>query len=416
MFCPVKNYFDPASAGIIVPMLPSIPIPEPLRGLEPDTFSERTVTQRIPAIGRRALAESSFAPETAARLSALFDDLPFGRIRPLVEQSTPDLASWQAYIRPYEGQTWLEAPLFFVETYFYRRILEASGYFQPGPGLGVDPFAYQKSQGMLQARQALAPFEPELQPEALQHPVNLGRLLRLDLWGNQADLSMWPAGGEKNAPSGGRDEHLLCDDVQGIVTHLQSHPGRVEIVLDNTGAELAFDLLLVDGLLRCGAASEVRLWAKVHPTFVSDAIPGDIRLAVADLLAHGGPGVQAMAKRLHAYQAGGRLQITSDYYWNSPLAGWEMPDNLRRELAGAALVLSKGDANYRRWLGDRHWAYDAPLQDVLAYTPAPLGLLRVLKCEVGAGMPEEIMARAAALDPGWLTNGKWGVIQFADDR
>ena len=392
-------------------MLPNLPFPGPLRGEEPDTFSERTVTQRIPEIGRRALAESSFSPEIADRMNALFDDLPHGRIRPLVEQNTPDLADWQTYIQPYEGQTWLEAPLFFVETYFYRRVLEASGYFQPGPGIGIDPFAYQKSQGMLQARQALLPFEPELQPDALQRPVNLARLLRLDLWGNQADLSMWPAGSEKKAPSGSKDEHLLCDDVAAIVEHLRTHVGRVDIVLDNTGAELAFDLLLVDGLLR-NWTPVVRLWAKAHPTFVSDATPADVHQALYDLQVYGGPGVQTMAKRLHNNLADGRLQIEADYYWNSPLAGWEMKEKMRQELAEAALILSKGDANYRRWLGDRHWAYDAPLQDVLAYTPAPLGLLRVLKCEVGAGMPAVVVENVATHDPGWMTNGKWGVIQF----
>lgn len=395
-------------------MLPNLPIPEPLRGKEPG-FSERTVTQRIPEIGRRALAESSFTPEIAGRLNALFDDMPQGHIRPLVEQNAPDLADWQAYIQPYEGQTWLEAPLFFAETYFYRRLLEASGYFQPGPGLGVDPFAYQKSQGVLQARQALLPFEPGLQTEALQRPVDITRLLHLDLWGNQADLSMWPAGGEKNAPGGGKDEHLLCDDVAEIVGRLHTHIGRVDIILDNTGAELAFDLLLADGLLRSWTPV-VRLWAKVHPTFVSDATPADVHLALDDLLAHGGPGVQAMTRRLYNHLAGGRLQIAADYYWNSPLAGWEMTQQVRQELAEATLILSKGDANYRRWLGDRHWAYDAPLQDVLAYAPAPLGLLRVLKCNVGAGMPAGLVEKIAAHDPGWMTNGHWGVIQYASNR
>ena len=393
-------------------MLPSLPIPGPLRGAESGTFSHRTVTQRLPEIGRRALAESNFPPHIASRLNALFEDLPYGHIRPLLELGAPDLAVWQAYIHPYEGRTWLEAPLFFVETYFYRRILEASGYFQPGAGLGVDPFAYQKAQGLIQARQALEPFEAELQPERLKHPLDLARLLHLDLWGNQSDLSMWPAGGKKEAPNGGKDEHVLCDDVSAIVEYLQKHSGRVDIVLDNTGAELAFDLMLADGLLRRGAALVVRLWAKAHPTFVSDAIPTDVRRALDDLAVYGGPGARGMAGRLLDNLVERRLQISSDYYWNSPLAGWEMPRAMRQELSGAALVLSKGDANYRRWLGDRHWAYNTPVEAVLAYTPAPLGLLRVLKCEVGVGMPEDALARLPEIDPGWMTDGKWGVIQY----
>lgn len=393
-------------------MLPTLPIPNPLRGAEPGTFAHRTITRRMPEIGRRTIAEGNFEPEITARLEALVNDLPNGQIRLLDDPAAPDLDAWHMYIKPYEGQTWLEAPWFFVETYFYRRILEASGFFQPGPWQGADPYAYQKGQGLLQARLALEPFEDELSPEALKRPVGLDRLLHLDLWGNQADLSMWPAGGEKGAPGGGKDEHLLRDDIPIIVEHIHNHPGRLDIILDNTGAELAFDFMLVDGLLRSGPVTEVHLWAKSHPTFVSDATVEDVRQALEDLVAHGGPGVSSMAGRLSGCLAESRLQVRHDYYWTSPLAGWEMPGQMREELSKASLVLSKGDANYRRWLGDRHWAYDAPVEAILSYSPAPIGLLRVLKSEVAAGIPEDTLSRMLHLDPGWMTNGKWGIVQF----
>lgn len=394
-------------------MLPALPIPEPLRGAETGTFAHDTVTRRLPEIGRRTLAEGNFPSGIITRLNNLIDEISSGRIRFLVDADAPDFTDWHSYVQPYEGQNWLEVPWFFAETYFYRRILEASGYYQDGPGHGIDPFAHQKSQGMTQARQALEPFDSELKPGNLPQSVDLKRLLHLDLWGNQADLSLWPAGGERETPSGSTEEHLLCDAVPAIVEHLQKHPGRLDIILDNTGAEFAFDLLLVDGLLRSGLVTVVRLWAKPHPTFVSDATQADITHALDDLSTHAGPGIRAMSVRLLESLDSGRLQIKTDYYWTSPLAGWEMPMALRQKLSGAKLVLSKGDANYRRWLGDRHWAYNTPLESVLAYAPASLGLLRVMKCEVAVGMREEDLSRLPVIDPEWMTDGKWGLIQFA---
>jgi hypothetical protein len=50
---------------------------------------------------------------------------------------------------------------------------------------------------------------------------------------------------------------------------------------------------------------------------------------------------------------------------------------------------------------------------VLAYAPAPVVLLRTCKSEVAIGIVAESQEFAATHDPAWLTNGRWGVIQFA---
>jgi hypothetical protein len=110
--------------------------------------------------------------------------------------------------------------------------------------------------------------------------------------------------------------------------------------------------------------------------------------------------------------AAGRLSLHNDWFWNSPLPGWEMPEALRRDLLGAALLISKGDANYRRWLGDRHWPFTTPFGDVVSYAPAPLVALRTLKAEVMAGLTEEKLRWVRKTDPDWLANGSWGVIQY----
>lgn len=56
------------------------------------------------------------------------------------------------------------------------------------------------------------------------------------------------------------------------------------------------------------------------------------------------------------------------------------PKDLRDE---SALVFLKGDANYRRLIGDRLWPTDTPFSDVAGYFPAKLCALRTLKAELG---------------------------------
>jgi hypothetical protein len=96
------------------------------------------------------------------------------------------------------------------------------------------------------------------------------------------------------------------------------------------------------------------------------------------------------------------------------LVFWEIPEELKSELAQSSLIFSKGDANYRRFLGDRHWPFTTSFQDIVCYFPAPLVALRTLKSEVAAGLQLEQVERLSHEDPEWLTNGQWGVIQFVE--
>lgn len=49
----------------------------------------------------------------------------------------------------------------------------------------------------------------------------------------------------------------------------------------------------------------------------------------------------------------------------------------------SSMVFVKGDANYRRLIGDRLWPTDTPFSDVAGYFPARLCALRTLKAELG---------------------------------
>jgi uncharacterized protein with ATP-grasp and redox domains len=404
-------------------MLPYLPIPLSLRGAEIGSFAHRTMTVRIPEIGRRTLKENSFPAPVVERLQALLAELPEGAVRGLEDREAPDWNAWQQYTAPYQGMDWLQSPWFFAETYFYRRVLEATGYFQPGSGWGVDPYAGQKHQGLRtfaeQIRSACAVVNAGLagQKQAGMQAL-ITDLISMNLWGNQADLSMWPAGQAErpdHADSARQLSHLLCDHASQAADYLLEQGGkpcRVDVLLDNAGLELVHDLLLADALLSSQIACAVRLHAKAHPTFVSDAILPDIMGTVEFLLQMGTVETSAVVRRLQEHLLMGRLHLRENFFWTSPLGMWEMPAELRQELGEAALVISKGDAHYRRLVGDRHWAFDTPLPGVWNYMPTALLALRVSKSQVMIGLQPGQAQVMDERDPQWMTNGKWGLIQF----
>ncbi|MDQ7041047.1 MAG: damage-control phosphatase ARMT1 family protein [Rhodothermus sp.] len=398
-------------------MAPAIAVPPPLRGIDPHSFAERTVRERWPRIVARTIQENDFPEAINERLRTLHRELPEGPIRPIQDPGAPDLPLWNEWVAPYVGETWASAPWLFAEHYLYRRLLEATGYFQPGPTYLLDPFRKQKAEafdptaeivGML----ARAANERAAQPELTRTQLPL--LIRTALWSNQLDLSMWSA---TEAPHHlGTDQetaHVLVDDTDALRAHLETvAPARVDLLADNAGFELLCDLVLIDGLLAADYARLVVLHLKAHPTFVSDALVVDV-LEMLDMLAAApDPAPRTLAERLRRYLADGRLHLSDSFIWNCPLPMRAFPKLPLADLARSDLVIAKGDANYRRLVDDAHWPFTTPFAEVVGYFPAPLLALRTLKAEVVVGLDTARIREVATQDPAWMTNGHWGVIQF----
>ena len=395
-------------------------LPLPLRGTEPGSFTHRTIAERWPRIAGRVIDENAFPSPVNARLQALREDLPEGSIRPLTDEEAPDAALWAEWVAPHQGKGWLEAPWFFGETYFYRRLLEATGYFQDGPTRQQDPFTYQKEAGLAASANdivALAEGRAAARAQEKAPRTVLQGLLRAALWGNQADLSMWAAGedGPNHRGTDRAEEHLLVDDSAAALDHLLAlePPTRVDLWADNAGFELVSDLALIDGLLDTEAVTQVVVHLKGHPTFVSDALVDDVHATLDRLTTAHTDAVRALAERLRAALADGRLRLRDAWVWTSPLRARELPAHTRAELARADLLISKGDANYRRLLGDRQWDFATPFAEALAPLPVPVLALRTLKAEVAAGLPAAQVRRLNDAEPDWAVNGRWGVIQYA---
>jgi uncharacterized protein with ATP-grasp and redox domains len=314
------------------------------------------------------------------QIENLIAAIPHRTLEGFTDPAAPDMPSWQDYVQPYLDHNWLQVPWFFAETYFYRRLIAITDFFRTA----FDPFAAQKQQGLhttVARGQALATQTHRLLADGWR-PEGLIHLLTLALWGNQADMSLWAPDGTTqphHRPADSPHEHLVMNEAEAVAHFLTSlkdepraTPPCVDCLLDNAGFELLGDLCLADYLLSTAQVQTVRLHAKLHPTFVSDAIMVDVHATIAWLRHHADSTLRTLGARLHACLRHRRLQVHTHPFWTSPLPMWEMPDDLRVHLAEADVVLAKGDANYRRALGDAHWPLTTPLADVVSYFPAPL--------------------------------------------
>jgi uncharacterized protein with ATP-grasp and redox domains len=393
-------------------------LPDPLLGDEPHSFVHHTITVRWPRIAQQVIADNEYPIDVNRRIQTLIDDIPETPIRPLDDPGAPDEALWNERLAPYEGMGWLECPWFIGETYFYRRLMEATGYFQDGATRHDDPFTTQKHKGYVESVEAIRTLARVRAHADDEDPrAVLTRLLSVALWGNQADLSLWAADAEgpDHLSSGDEDEHVLADDTTAVLDHLSGlgRPARIDMWADNAGFELITDLALIDGLLATGVADPVVLHPKAHPTFVSDATIDDVHDALDRCAADEDEAVQALSERLRRALRDGRLRLQDELAWTSPLRARELPATVNAELARADLVISKGDANYRRLLGDREWPSTTPFGEVVDYFPAPLLALRTLKAETVAGLEPDQVERLEQVDPDWMVNGRWGLLQFA---
>lgn len=219
-------------------------------------------------------------------------------------------------------------------------------------------------------------------------------LLR-SLWGNQADLSLSAGAVCHPSSSGGT---VLCDQSELALDLLLGAKGRtVAVVLDNHGIEVLSDLVLVDALLRVAGVGTVVLHVK--------DVPGILGWVEEHDPEFGG--------RLRGHVAAGRLRVLPHEFYTSARAFWQLPAPLERELAQSAVALLKGDANFRRLLGDRHWPYDTHFgEHAKSFWPSPgLVSLRTMKSGVAIGIPKEAQERAKRASPSdWLTSGCYGQI------
>jgi hypothetical protein len=386
----------------------ALPDADVITGHAPGSFPRSVMCERHPALIRKVADAFPYPPRIRERLSALSREATEGVIAPLGADAH-DLDAWREWgLDDHVGTPWTRAPFLWAESYFYRRLLGALGFDDPGPWRGVDPFAPFKRAELMgseaaaetAALDALAGLAPEERDRAL---------LGSSLWGNRADLGFQVGGGDTSASS----SDLVADHSAELWELLAARAGgRVCLVADNAGRELLPDLVLIDALLASDRAREVVLHVKPGPYYVSDATTADVLDTLRHLRGAGGA-AERTGTRLWGAMERGRLRVRAHAFSCAPLPYRDMPADLAEDFASATVTLMKGDLNYRRLVGDRHWPATTPFAAVTAYFPGPVAALRTLKSDVVTGLDQDTVDALEASGAAWRTSGTHALVQLA---
>ncbi|MER7052787.1 damage-control phosphatase ARMT1 family protein [Streptomyces sp. NPDC000351] len=413
-----------------MPDTPSEPAPVIL-GNEPGAFPHGVLAERHPAIVRQVREAFPYDPERRRALDALLASCADGVVEPLPADADPrDRRRWADWgMDAYAGRSWFDVPWLWAESHFYRRLLDAVGYFGPGSWEGLDPFRPAKLAELdapetdeeLAALDGLADLPSDERTRALLHG---------SLWGNRADLGFRLSdSGTATTGTGTKDRvrALVADDSDALWSLLPpagtsasapvtagpvtAGPVTLCLVADNAGRELVPDLLLVSHLLGQGRVDRAVLHVKPYPYYVSDATPADVLDALRRLVAAGGAAA-AYGDRLWNALTDGRVTVRAHPFSCAPLPYADMPDDLRAEFAAATVTVLKGDLNYRRLVGDRWWPPTTSFTDATAYFPGPVAALRTLKSDVITGLTADTEAALVASgEQRWRTSGTHALIQ-----
>jgi uncharacterized protein with ATP-grasp and redox domains len=388
-------------------MNPPPHLPPPLRTNTSNAFAHDTLARRVPEVVLNVVKNNPDYPERIRRsLETLAERIREDQSLPEPTWTEPDQPDWHAAWNQRHHETWLNTVWFFAETYVYRLIIDRVRWWETGR----DPFAPNKDQD----------YSSDAHWDVLG--AALDRLASGDdderfhtaitnaMWGNRMDLS-FAASLERGIDA--HEDDLIVNEIDAILSHLngaETGPKAIHFVLDNAGTEFSMDMVLADLLLERDDIT-ITLHAKHHPTFVSDVTAPDVWDWLNRLDNRGGDYAALSARMRDAFEKQ-RLSIRPHSFWNSSRFLWEMPDYLMRGLRDARLVIVKGDANYRRLVGDALWPEDTPFRAVVTYWPTPIIAMRALKSDPIVGLKPGQAADLDAIDPDWRTNGQRGVIQF----
>jgi hypothetical protein len=354
---------------------------------------------RVPQIVRDTIARNADYPAAAKdALERLAADIEGDEPLPAPRPPAPDVAAWSAAHAAHAGESWLRAQWFHAELAVYRELALRARFWETDR----DPFAPAKEEELASERLWERLSAALAATGARQE--RLAGLIDACLWGNRVDLSYAVAAGFDR-----RDEDLLVDDRAAAADRLAG-AAQVEVIADNTGTELALDLALVDALLE-DARARVTLHVKSQPVFVSDALPRDVWRLLFVMRERGGD-ARALEGRLRAAFEAGRLRLAPDPFWSGPSFLWDAPAHIARALGQASVIIAKGDANYRRVVGDAVWPSGALFRDAAGYLGAPLVCVRTMKSDAAVGLPPDLERRLDAASPRWRIDGSRGVTQL----
>jgi uncharacterized protein with ATP-grasp and redox domains len=382
-------------------------VPPRIRTDSSNRFAHDTLAVRVPAIVDAVLERNpDYAPRVRERIAALAAGLRSDARLPAIDEAALHADEWLDYLSARSQESWLSSDWFTAENYAYRCLADASDFWRTGRDpfrpIKLDDYRSLEHRDVLEAAVAIGG----------QRAEQLERLLLAAVFGNRMDLS-FAAARERGVQAEHAD--LLIDDRRAAREALEHDGGPVHLVLDNAGTELSVDLVLACRILELTDAPVV-LHVKVHPCFVSDTIARDLDWFLearepdsAALWNASTAQARSCREQLEKARLDGRLRIAPHAFWSGPRSLWECPAELEHQFSQARLVIVKGDAHYRRVVGDAIWPADTSFRTVTSYFPAPLLALRTLKSDPIVGLRPGQAAELDAQDPRWRVNAKRAV-------
>jgi len=399
------------------PISPLFKSPPIIRGGDINSFAFFTLKNRLPHIIEEIMSNNKLHPTAINNLKCLKNEIARGKIILLKDINSKDRASWNNCIIQYLGKSWFEVPFFFAEMYFYRRVLEALDYFNTPSGSSIDPYKTIKDRELLTITAQVEKYAYTLDKMGNTNNAEFELLpffIMAAIWSNKVDLSQLPKTSDANKDSDPIDDGnlLLINDTSMIHDFFRTTKSlkRIDIILDNSGAELLADLALATYLLESQLAESIFLHCKKDPVFVSDATITDVKATVNFIKKGSTLQASSWANKLQLFIEQERIALCNHEFWTLPLSFQELSDELVRDLGKSNLVIIKGDANYRRLVEDRHWPISTPLKQTASYFPSNFLALRVLKSELLVGAAPELLA-SYNLPEDWMISGEFGIAQ-----
>ncbi len=250
-------------------------------------------------------------------------------------------------------------------SYFHRLILDKLDYFTSH----IDPYKKLKQQS----------FQMIVQYESHDYCLSeLQVLLSHMLWSNKFDL----------VPEVISEERvLITDHTKEIINFIsKKRPQNIDIIADNSGKELYYDLVFMDLLLRNNYSNKFVYHVKNYPYNITDTTIEDVMWAVTYLKESKITYHRNLGKRIENFMNCKRLILTTYPYstlgFDQELS-WGGINNLFEK---TDLLITKGDFNYRKVVGWFYWTSQHKLEDVLGYLNVPILIIRTVKNEVLLGV------------------------------
>ncbi|KAJ2939080.1 hypothetical protein O0L34_g10270 [Tuta absoluta] len=226
----------------------------------------------------------------------------------------------------------------------------------------------------------------------------------------------------------------------------------LDIVCDNAGYELFSDMCIGHWVISQGFVDKVRFHVKKYPWFVSDVTKKDLYWLVGqcrqaklnkdavkpprppnappikpnkdgtmpvqppDFRRLTSNALNIVANEWRKFIDDGRFLVVDEDFWTYPHTFDRMKQidpYMYRNLQYAAMILFKGDLNYRKLVGEKNCVpYTKLQQNLQGFMPAPLVALRTVKSETVCGLPKGRYEQLLKFDPEWMQKGNFGVISM----